>query len=186
MKRSIYHPAIIILSVAALFLSCDREFNDNEDYQYNRTEPVLGDNSLLYAKVFRNQSNGTYLWFDLRNEVANFSKPSITISFLRDDNDHYVSIDLRGRIYEYDKEAQVVKFLQIPLDLFGNGAVPVDLLCTLARKDEEADIRSYILVLKQIEVKEINATLSIGEPYTHQNSTVVLTAQSEQQLYLTN
>ena len=198
MKHSIYRPFIIILSVALLFGACSREFDDNDDYQYNQIEPVLGDNVMLYSKIFRNKSTGTYLWFDLRNEIANFSKPIVSVSFLQNSIDRYTLTDLRGRIYEYNKDVEEVTFLNIPLNLFGKGEQSADLICTLARKQKDScdDLtdeskkeeckRTYGLALKRIEISEIDATLTIGEPYTYQNSTVILTAQTEQELYLTN
>lgn len=198
MKHPIYRPFIIILSVALLFGACSREFDDNEDYQYDRVEPVLGDNTLLYSKIFRNKSSGIYLWFDLRNEIANFSKPTVSLSFLQNSIDRYTQIDLRGRIYEYNKETEEVTFLNMPLNLFGKGEQSADLICTLARKQKDGcdDLtdeakkeeckRTYILVIKRIEINEIDAILTLGVPYTYQGSTVVLTTQTEQELYLTN
>lgn len=198
MKNTIYCPFIIILFVILLFSSCGREFDNDPDYQYDQIEPTLGDNTLLFSKIFRNKSSGLYLWFDLRNEIANFSKPTTSVSFKMNSIERYAPADLRGRIYKYNKEAEEVTFLNIPLNLFGKGEQSADIICTLAPKQKDScdDLideskreeckRTYVLVLKRIEISEIDATLTIGEPYTYQNSTVVLTTQTEQELYLTN
>lgn len=198
MKYPIYHPFIIILSAALLIGACSREFDDNKDYQHDQIEPVLGDNALMYSKIFRNKSTGTYLWFDLRNEVASFSKPIVSLPFLQNSRDRYTQIDLRGRIYEYNKETEEVTFLNMPLNLFDKGEQSANLICTLARKQKDGcdDLtdeakkeeckRNYILVVKRIEISQIDAILTVGVPYTYQGSTVVLTEQAEQELYLIN
>lgn len=198
MKNIIYHSVIAIVLTSLLCISCGREFNDNPDYEYNQLDSVFGDNSLLYSKVFKNQTAGTYLWFGLRNEIANFTKPKLSVSLKIDGTDNSYQIDLRGRLYEYNSNAEEITFRDIPLVLFNSEEQKADLVCSLTKRqidgcddlqDEtlrEQCKRTYILKLKRIVVKDISATLQIGEPYTYQNSTITLSVQVGQDLYLTN
>lgn len=198
MKNIIYYSVIAITLTSLLCISCGREFNDNPDYEYNQVDSVFGDNSLLYSKVFRNQTAGTYLWFGLRNEIANFTKPKLSVSLKIDGTDNSYQIDLRGRLYEYNSNAEEITFRDITLGLFNSEEQKADLVCSLAKRqidgcddlqDEtlrEQCKRTYILKLKRIVVKDIGATLQIGEPYTYQNSTITLSVQVGQDLYLTN
>lgn len=196
MKYIIYRSFILLISL--LFVSCAREFDDDADYQNNQVDSILGDNSLLYSKIFRNQSTGTFLWFGLRNEISNFTKPILSVSAKRNDVNQSITIDLRGRLYQYNKEAEEITFLNVPLNLLGQGDMFSDIVCSLARKQKDGcnDLideamreqcqRTYLLVLKYIDVKDINAVVRVGESYTYQTSTVTLPLQTGQELYLTN
>lgn len=196
MKYIIYRLLIVLISL--LSVACTREFDDNSDYKNNEIEPVLGDNSLLYSKIFRNQSTGTFLWFGLRNEVSNFTKPILSISSKRNDVNQSITIDLRGRLYQYNKESEEITFLNIPLNLFGQGDLISNVVCSLEKKQKDGcnDLtdaamreqcqRTYLLVLKHIYIKDIDAMVRVGESYTYQTSTVVLPLQAGQELYLTN
>lgn len=196
MKYIIYRSLIVLLLL--LSVSCNREFNNDSDYQHEQVDPIFGDNAVLYSKIFRNQSAGTYLWFGLRNEISNFTKPILSISTKKNDVNQSLIIDLRGRLYQYNKEAEEVTFLNIPLNLFGLEEQTSDVVCSLVRKQKDGcnDLpneamreecqRSYLLTIKRIKINDIDINLSVGESYIYQNVTVALPAQTGQELYLTN
>jgi hypothetical protein len=180
-----------------LFSSCKREFDGNADYNYNDPIPVFGDNTLLYTKIFQFSGSGSYLWFDIRNEIANFSSPYLGHSFNDNGVDRYKRIDLRGRLYEYNSEAEELKVLDYPLDIVTGQDLPADIVYSFGRKQRDgcdliADAnqrrlceRTFVLSLKRIVFKDINFTLEVNIPGTYNSKTLTMYGMS-QELYLTN
>lgn len=178
-------------------LSCSRVFNDNEDYNYNDAVLVLGNNTLLYTKIFQFNERGSYLWFDIRNEIANFSSPYLNHRFNKDLSNHYLKVDLRGRLYEYNSKEEELKILNYPLDIGLGKDMEADIVYGFKKKST-ADCDSivdknkkriceytYILSFKRIIFKDIDFILEANIPNTYNG--VVLTMQNmSEELYLTN
>lgn len=188
---------LILLIILFWLASCSRVFNDDEDYNYNSPVEVLGDNSLLYTKIFRFNKNSSYLWFDIRNEIANFSSPSLNHHFNKDLSNHYLKVDLRGRLYEYNSKEKELKILNYPLDIGLGKDMEADIVYGFKKKNT-ADCKSiidknkkriceytYILSFKRIIFKDIDFVLEANIPNTHNG--VVLTMQNmSEELQLTN
>lgn len=188
-------PIVLILS----FFSCSREFNENEDYNYNDPVEVFGDNSLLFTKIFRHTDEGFYLWFDLRNEIANFSKPNLPFYYTQNESleEHYRKIDLRGRLYEYNLEAKELKILNYPLNIIDQEEHAADIVYGFERKQKDDCSllidpqnkklceRTYVLKFKRAVFSNIDIELKVNVPVTHNEKTITI-QEMEQEFYLTN
>ena len=86
----------------ALCSCINREFDSNEEYTKSESIPLVGDNDRLLSRIFIINSNHSYLWFDINNEVANFSKPELTLPMNEGSVASFRRIPLRGLLYEYN------------------------------------------------------------------------------------
>lgn len=65
------------------FCSCiNREFDSNEEYSKSSSIPLIADNDRLLSRIFIINESNSYLWFDINNEVANFSKPELRLPMM--------------------------------------------------------------------------------------------------------
>ncbi len=198
MKRgkAIYSLLYTLLATLSV-ISCQREFNHNEDFTADNPVEVYGDNTLLYSKIFRLSNGSSYLWFDIRNEIANFSSPFLGLSYNENDIDRYSRIDLRGRLYRYDRQPDELTILAYPLNIAGGQEIPVDLVFSFKRKQEEgceliADPaqrdqceRTFMLSLKSILFPDPDVTLHVGTAAEYNGRTLLL-YELTQEVYLTN
>ncbi|MGC4233541.1 MAG: hypothetical protein QM594_11230 [Niabella sp.] len=184
------------LILLILLVSCKREFSSNEDFNTNVPVAVNEDNAQLFSKIFRFESNASYLWFDIRNEIANFSKPSIGLGYIRNDIARYKQIDLRGRLYSYNSETKELTILGYPLDVATGAESPANLVFGFARKQPDCEVisdpaqrntceRTFTLSLKNVEFTELNLNLTVGVQANYNGATLKLEELS-QELYLTN
>lgn len=66
-----------------VFASCiNREFDSNDEFKHSKSIALNADNDRLLSRIFIINENKSYLWFDLNNEVANFSKPQFTLPII--------------------------------------------------------------------------------------------------------
>ncbi len=188
---------IFTLLVSLSGISCQREFNNNEDFTADNPVEVFGDNTLLYSKIFRFSSSGAYLWFDIRNEIASFSSPFLGIPFNENGIERNRRVDLRGRLYRYNRESDELTILAYPLDIAGKEGISVDIVFTFKRKQEEgceliADPaqrneceRTFVLSLKSLLFKDPDLTLDVGVQAEYNGRSLLLSGLS-QEIYLTN
>ena len=98
----------------ALCSCINREFDSNEEYTKSESIPLVGDNDRLLSRIFIINSNHSYLWFDINNEVANFSKPELTLPMNEGSVASFRRIPLRGLLYEYNASENEITFKNIP------------------------------------------------------------------------
>ena len=66
-----------------VFASCiNREFDSNDEFKHSKSIALNADNDRLLSRIFIINENKSYLWFDLNNDVANFSKPQFTLPII--------------------------------------------------------------------------------------------------------
>lgn len=187
----------IVVFVVFCSISCSRVFDDDEDYSYNDSTEVFEDNALLYTKIFQFNKGNSFLWFDIRNEIANFSSPFFDHSFRDNIVNRYLRIDLRGRLYEYNSKKRELKILNYPLNIGVGKDVKADIVYSFEKKSpnicdaipdkskKRICERTYILSFKQIVFKDINFTLDVNIPNTYKGVTLTMYSMS-QELYLIN
>lgn len=197
MKNIQYNTTFIVLCIALLFSSCERDFDNNADFNSDEKTEAFGDNDLLFNKIFQFTSNGTYLWFDIRNEIANFSNPSLGLSYTLNEIDYYKIIDLRGRLYRYDNTSDELTILGYPLNIATGSDLPADIVFGFRRKQTEgceaiADLtqrqkceRTFVLTIKRVEFKAIDFTITTESPTTYESRTVQLQHYTAE-VFLTN
>jgi hypothetical protein len=178
-------------------MSCERDFDNNANFNNTDQVEIFGNNDLLFNKIFQFTSNGTYLWFDIRNEIANFSAPTVGLNYLQNDIEYYKIIDLRGRLYRYDQESNELTVLSYPLNLASSTDLPSDIVFGFKRKQSEGcDAvndpsqhqqceRTFVLTLKRVEIKDIHLTITTDEPTSYDSRTVQLQDYSAD-IFLTN
>ncbi len=189
---------LIILYTSLLLLSCKREFDDNSDFNNDQATEVFGDNALLFNKIFQfSGAGGGYLWFDIRNEIANFSSPFLGHSYTIDEVDRYKRIDYRGRLYRYNAAQQELTIQSYPLDIATGHDLPADIVYSFARKQKDGCAliqdaaqrttceRTFVLQLKHLYFKTINLTIPVDQKTNHGNRTIEIEGIS-QELILTN
>lgn len=98
----------------ALCSCINREFDSNEEYIKSESIPLVGDNDRLLSRIFIINSNHSYLWFDINNEVANFSKPELTLPMNEGSVASFRRIPLRGLLYEYNASENEITFKNVP------------------------------------------------------------------------
>lgn len=197
MKKTFINIVIISIAIFYSFLSCSRVFDDNEDYNYNNSIPVLGNNTLLYTKIFQLSESGSYIWFDIRNEIANFSRPYLNHHFNNNLANRYLKVDLRGRLYEYNSKEEELKILNYPLNIGLGKNMKADIVYGFKKKNID-DCNSivdknkkriceytYILSFKRIIFKDIDFILEANIPNTYKKTTLTMQNMSKE-LYLTN
>jgi len=176
---------LLLLGILA-FASCKREFDGNPDFTEDSPMEVFADNRLLFSKIFRLSASDAYLWFDLRNEVASFSKPAIGIDYLWNGIARYKRLDLRGRLYRYAADAEELTILDYPLEREATGAdIVANLVFGFARKQKEgceaiADAgerskceRTFVLKIKRIVFKD--RILVLERPFVDGDTEAFLT-----------
>ena len=70
---------MLLTLLFALSRCIGRELDDNEIFHQAQPTEMDADNALLLLKIFVIDESNTYLWFDLHNEVANFSRPELLL-----------------------------------------------------------------------------------------------------------
>lgn len=101
--------------VALLLASCiGREFDDNDLYRHAQATEMAADNGRLLSKIFILDESKAYVWFDVNNEVANFSKPELVLPLEENSVRSTRRIPLRGLLYEYRAETGELTFKRIP------------------------------------------------------------------------
>lgn len=185
------------LFMMMLASACRREFGYDADFKLNEPAEVFGDNTLLFTKIFRFEGNGAYLWFDIRNEIANFSSPFLGHSFNNNGIDRYRRIDLRGRLYEYNESKGELTILGYPLDIVTGQDLPADIVYSFGRKQKEGcDLiadptqrsrceRTFSLQLKRIAFKDIGFMLEVNEEENY-NGRVLKMYEMTQDIILIN
>lgn len=188
---------LFFLFVFLLFASCRRELDKNEDFRYNEPALVLGDNSFLFSKIFRFTDGDALLWFDIRNEIANFSHPFLSLRYNENGLDYNRRIDLRGYLYEYDDEAKELNVLNYPLYFSFSDSISARLLFSFARKQENGCEaipdpdkrnqceRTFKLTLKSIEIPDLDLTIPVETKINTGRDTLYLSGLS-QEVYLIN
>ena len=97
------------------FCSCiNREFDSNEEYSKSSSIPLIADNDRLLSRIFIINESKSYLWFDINNEVANFSKPELRLPMMEGSQNSFRRIPLRGLLYEYNASENEITFKNIP------------------------------------------------------------------------
>ncbi|MBX2922554.1 MAG: hypothetical protein KF746_10215 [Chitinophagaceae bacterium] len=192
MKR--LHSTTIYLSIllmGMLTTSCEREFDHDADFTLNEPAKVFGDNTLLFTKIFQFENGGAYLWFDIRNEIANFSSPFLGHTFQLNGVDRYKRIDLRGRLYEYNENKGELTILNYPLDIATGEDLPADIVYSFGRKQKEgceliADAgqrgrceRAFTLQLERVVFKDIGLTLEVNTESNYNGRTLTMYTMSE-------
>lgn len=187
----------LLILIALLFSSCEREFDNNPDFTQDSKTEVFGDNQLLFTKIFQLSGSNAYLWFDIRNEIANFSKPTIGLNYTQDEIARYKQIDLRGRLYSYDGTSEELTVMDYPLDMATGTDIPADLVFGFSRKQKEGCEaisdpgqrrqceRTFVLKIKRIAFKTIDFTLEKGVKGTYNNRSLVIES-GDQEALLTN
>lgn len=185
------------LSILMLTSSCEREFDHNPDFTLNEPAEVFGDNTRLFTKIFQFDNGSAYLWFDIRNEIANFSSPFLGQSFNENGIERYRRIDLRGRLYEYNEREEELTILGYPLDIVTGQDLPADIAYSFGRKQKEgceliADPaqrsrceRTFSLQLKRMVFKDIGFTLKVNEEGNY-NGKVLKMYDMNQDIILVN
>lgn len=175
-----------LLLMGMFITSCEREFDSDADFTLNAPVEVFGDNALLFTKIFQYDNGSAYLWFDIRNEIANFSKPFLGLGFMLDSLERYRRIDLRGMLYEYNENNGELAILRYPLDIVTGGDLPADIVYGFGRKQKEgceliADAaqrsrceRTFTLTLKRIVFKDIGLTLEADVPAKYQGREIII------------
>ena len=98
-----------------VFCSCiNREFDSNEEYSKSSSIPLIADNDRLLSRIFIINESKSYLWFDINNEVANFSKPELRLPMMEGSQNSFRRIPLRGLLYEYNAAKGELTFRDIP------------------------------------------------------------------------
>ncbi|HMR20151.1 MAG TPA: hypothetical protein PKA53_12690 [Sphingobacterium sp.] len=194
-----YKIVLYMLATIFLFVSCKREFDSNEDFTSNHPIEIFGDNELLFSKIFRFQSSNSnaYLWFDIRNEIANFSSPYIGLAFVQNGIERYKRLDLRGRIYRYEQATEELTVIGYPLDILTGNDTPTNLVFSFGRKQKEGcenvmDTsqrqqceRTFVLSLKSIHFTEQDIQATVGQDVEHNRRTLKLGVLN-QEVFLTN
>lgn len=180
-----------------LFTSCKREFDHDPVFKSNDPVEVLGDNTLLFSKMFQIESNSAYLWFDIRNEIANYSSPFLGQGFVENGIERYKRIDLRGRIYEYKDDVKELTILDYPFDMVTGSDLPANIVYSFDRKQksgcelisDEAQRRrcetTFTLQLKKIEFKEIGLVLEVDIESNYNGKTLKI-SEMKQDVMLIN
>lgn len=190
--KTLFLSIVIILST-----SCEREFDNNPDFKLNEPVQVLGDNTLLFSKIFQITGSGAYLWFDIRNEIANFSSPFLDLPFSDNGVARYKRIDLRGRLYQYNAENDELIILDYPLNIVTDQDLPADIVYSFGRKQKEgceliADAaqkrsceRTFTMQMKRIVFKDAGLTLEINKEADY-NGKILKLSEMNQDIMLIN
>jgi len=197
MKKRYFIIIGFALFVMMLTSACKREFGHDADFRLNEPAEIFGNNTLLFTKIFRFESNGAYLWFDIRNEIANFSSPFLGHSFNDNGIERYRRIDLRGRLYEYNESEEELIILGYPLDIVTGQDLPTDIVYSFGRKQKEGcDLiadpaqrsrceRTFSLRLKRMVFKDIGVALEVNEEKNY-NGRVLKMYDMSQDIILMN
>ncbi len=187
----------LLAIIIPLVTSCSRDFYNNDDFNNDEPVEVFKDNALLFTKIFQFSNNGNYLWFDIRNEIANFSQPFLGLDYVLNNIDRYKRIDFRGRLYEYSLENNELTILNYPMDIINAEETTADIVFTLQKKYTtdcnqlpEGESRNeceqtFELILKRVSFKNIDVELVVGTGVTFNGQHVTI-KELQQQLYLTN
>ncbi len=195
MKTYTYLLCIVVMT--SLLTSCKREFEHDVNFKNEEVIAVLGDNALLFSKIFQLENNNAYLWFDIRNEIANFSSPFLGHAFTDNGIDRFKRIDLRGTIYSYNDAAKELTVVGYPLDIATGSELPADMVYDFDRKQKngcelitDATQRrrcetTFTLQLKRVVFEDIGLTLEADKEVSY-NSKVLKMSEMKQDIMLIN
>ena len=83
MNHAVKSMLSLCVFMLTVFASCiNREFDSNDEFKHSKSIALNADNDRLLSRIFIINENKSYLWFDLNNEVANFSKPQFTLPII--------------------------------------------------------------------------------------------------------
>ncbi|MBD1431372.1 hypothetical protein H8B06_00920 [Sphingobacterium sp. DN00404] len=201
MKAKLLYIATLLMLLSS---SCKREFEDNLNFTEDIAAEVYGDNQLLFSKIFQFATGSTYLWFDIRNEIANFSKPAMNLTYVLnpegDPSEQLTMIkriDLRGMLYSYDAEKEELTILDYPLDIATGTDIPADIVFSFFRKQKDGCElttdpnqrrqceRTFVLQIDRIEFKEIDFVVPVETVVNYDLRTLRL-QNLTLELFLTN
>lgn len=157
----------------------DREFDQNDEYTNSQSIPLVADNKLLLSRIYIINESKSYLWFDLNNEVANFSKPELTLPLKEGNRDSYRRIPLRGLLYEYHDTEKELTFKNIPSQFIQIGDEQLSLIFKLSPLDDKEQVflpngqtakiakKRYMMTLIRLRFSSDNADIPIGSKYKY-------------------
>ena len=167
---------LMALSLAACM---DREFDQNDEYTNSQSIPLVADNKLLLSRIYIINESKSYLWFDLNNEVANFSKPELTLPLKEGNRDSYRRIPLRGLLYEYHDTEKELTFKNIPSQFIQIGDEQLSLVFKLSPLDDKEQVflpngqtakiakKRYMMTLIRLRFSSDNADIPIGSKHKY-------------------
>lgn len=170
--KSMLSLCVFILTV---FASCiNREFDSNDEFKHSKSIALNADNDRLLSRIFIINENKSYLWFDLNNEVANFSKPQFTLPIIEGGKNSFRNLPLRGLIYEYKASENELTFKNVPEQFVQMGNDQLSLTFKLSMTDGkevvlpnkkvvETSKKQYLLTLVRLQFASDNATFNVGE-----------------------
>lgn len=150
---------LMALSLAACM---DREFDQNDEYTNSQSIPLVADNKLLLSRIYIINESKSYLWFDLNNEVANFSKPELTLPLKEGNRDSYRRIPLRGLLYEYHDTEKELTFKNIPSQFIQIGDEQLSLIFKLSLKILPKNKKGFSLLEMIIVVIVLGILMAAG------------------------
>lgn len=167
---------LMALSLAACM---DREFDQNDEYTNSQSIPLVADNKLLLSRIYIINESKSYLWFDLNNEVANFSKPELTLPLKEGNRDSYRRIPLRGLLYEYHDTEKELTFKNIPSQFIQIGDEQLSLIFKLSPLDDKEQVflpngqtakiakKRYMMTLIRLRFSSDSADIPIGSKHKY-------------------
>lgn len=168
---------VVLLTLLFALSGCiGRELDDNEIFRQAQPTEMDADNALLLSKIFVIAESNTYLWFDLHNEVANFSRPELLLPIDNGGTDGFLRIPLRGLLYEYRAEAHTLTFKQVPSRFLNWGETTASFVFTLQQvegnsvllpggKTQKGSKAVFELTLKAIDLGDGNAPVEVEKPF---------------------
>ena len=162
---------LMALSLAACM---DREFDQNDEYTNSQSIPLVADNKLLLSRIYIINESKSYLWFDLNNEVANFSKPELVLPLKEGNRNSYRRIPLRGLLYEYHDTEKELTFKNIPSQFIQIGDEQLSLIFKLSPLDDKEQVflpngqtakiakKRYMMTLIRLRFSSDNADIPIA------------------------
>ena len=153
-----------------------RELDDNDTFQQAQPSEMDADNALLLSKIFVIDESNTYLWFDLHNEVANFSQPELLLPTDNGGTEGTLRIPLRGLLYEYRANEHTLTFKRVPPRFLNWGETTASFVFNLTQTDggsillpggktQKGSKPTFELALKSILIDGAQAPIAVGTPF---------------------
>ena len=153
-----------------------RELDDNDTFQQAQPSEMDADNALLLSKIFVIDESNTYLWFDLHNEVANFSQPELLLPTDNGGTEGTLRIPLRGLLYEYRANEHTLTFKRVPPRFLNWGETTVSFVFNLTQTDggktQKGSKPTFELALKSILIDGAQAPIAVGTPFNADGRTI--------------
>ena len=115
----------------------------------------------------------------MNNEVANFSKPELTLPLKEGNRDSYRRIPLRGLLYEYHDTEKELTFKNIPSQFIQIGDEQLSLIFKLSPLDDKEQVflpngqtakiakKRYMMTLIRLRFSSDNADIPIGSKHKY-------------------